>query len=200
MIAVFLLQCRSVSFSHGCKRKTKPAAERKETSPGSRGGRGEGTGGNKKYRDYFPALSAANPPFTSHKKTFDAFQWLNLALLVPPTRSGFTQSHTTRRRAHTHSQAHSVHSACQKSALRWRRGLSSVSPPSPLSSLSSILHGPALLWGPHRGFCVDRWPVASLEVGLHRVHPYLVVTDFQGQREGSLCVTKRLDSPVILNL
>lgn len=135
---------------------------------GRKGGRN-----GEKNRDYFPALSAANPPFTPHKKHLTP-------LRAQPRTSGsshalrvYTNSHNTAARTHTHELTPST-PLVRNLPFAGGGGSRLFHPHFSLLLLSSILHGPALLWGPHRGFCADRWPVASLEVGLYRVHPYLV--------------------------
>lgn len=163
LMAVFLLQSQSVflsqcdlTFSHSCKCKKQQQREEKLHQGAGKGGwkeREEGMKKEKKNRDYFPALSAANPSFTPHKNIW------RLSVAQPYT-SGYshtlkvTQTRTTRKHTLTNSLCPLRLSDSMKSALHWRWGaLVCFTPTSPSSLLSSILHGPALLWGPIRALC-----------------------------------------------
>lgn len=83
----------------------------------------EGMKGKKnKNKDYCPALSAANPSSTPHKK--HGFQWGSPALPVTPPHSGLDK---LTQYGNTHSQAHGLSSVwplrlshSMKSALNWR--------------------------------------------------------------------------------
>lgn len=132
---------------------------KKESCQGA-GKESEG-GGNGKTGITAPHCPAVNPSSTPHKKTFDTFQWLSPTLPVTPTHSGL---HKRTQHGSPQSQAHrcnvfprSVHPACQTAwnppSIGGWGALVCYTPASPSSSLSSILHGSTLLWGPIRLLC-----------------------------------------------
>lgn len=133
---------------------------KKGVLPGSR--EGEGGGRNGKTGITAPHCPVANPSSTPHKKkTFDTFQWLSPTLPVTPTHSGLhklTQHGSPQLPAHRFNVfPRSVRLACQ---IAWnppfiggRGALVCYTSASPSSSLSSILHGSTLLWGPIRLLC-----------------------------------------------
>lgn len=159
-------------------------------------------------------MSAANPSSTPHKKTFGGFQRHSPALPGTPPHSGLDK---LPQYGSTHSQAHTLSSLWPlclshsvKSALNWRRsGGSCAPPPPPPPTFSfSLIHSPRLRppWGPPEGLCADRWPVVSLEAGLHRVQPLLLMLRpnqifmkmFELHQSGSSMIEGRCVEPTLL--
>lgn len=168
-----LLSFCNLTFSHRCKWENNGRKKRSLT----RGAGKERMEGEK--RRLLPCFVLLLIPPLLHTETFDTFQWLSSTLPVTPTLSGL---HKLTQHGRTHSHACSVPSLCplcfwdsMKSALHWRLEDSRLLHPR-FSFLLAFIHSPCTTpptythtqRGPY-GLCVDRWPVASLEVGLYRV-------------------------------
>ena len=128
--------------------------QQKEKEP-SQGGWKEKEEGMEK-QGLLPCIVLPLIPPLLHTKTFDTFQWLSPTLPVTPTQSGLHKL------THIHRLTDSTcfltlstllvrqHEICPSLEVG---ALVCHAPTSPSSSLSSILHGPALLWGPIRPLC-----------------------------------------------
>lgn len=169
------------------------AAEEKERGRG-RGGWREAEGGrNGKTGITALHCPAANPSSTSHKNIWHLPVSRHQHFQLLPHTQGCTRKKKTKQNVQTHKHAHTFwkrgafaqiadwkvfprsvllcFSDSMKSAFHQRREGVRVGG---VGGLPLRFHpfsmAPPSSGGPHTALCADRWPVASLEVGLLRVH------------------------------